>query len=227
MLGCRGGYRRIHQRSFATGGFGGVTGASWCNGGGYADGGQMEKSGDAGALRESGTGGAGRGGPVQVWQIIKRRRGTMFGKVKLFLFLWLVCFGAVLGIGIIGCGGDEALEEDTSSLADRLYEELVGEYELIRWIVKYADGGETREFKPPEVTGFMTITLNRTLKQEIEIRDKPGVAEGTFEIFPDKGVMEVRQGVVTIPLIYTWDGSIFTTTRDSGVYFETDYWRKL
>ena len=138
-----------------------------------------------------------------------------------------------------GCGGDEVLEEDdTSSLSgemtggdkadtDRLYEELVGEYELIRAIVKYADGGETLELKPPEVTGIMTITLNRRLKQEVEVQDRRAIAEGSFEIFPDEGIIEVRQGVVTVPLIYTWDGSILTTALDFGLYFETDYWRKL
>ena len=70
------------------------------------------------------------------------------------------------------CSGDEAVEEDdTASLSgeiigggekadiDRLYEELVGEYERIRAIIKYADGGETLEFKPPEATRVMTITL--------------------------------------------------------------------
>lgn len=137
-----------------------------------------------------------------------------------------------------GCGGDEVVEEDiTDSLfeemgsdkadTDRLYEELVGEYELMRSIVKYADGGETLELKPPEVTGFMTITLNRRIKQEVEFQGNRVIAEGTFEIFQDEGIIEVRQGVVTIPLIYTWDGSILTTALDFGAYFETDYWRKL
>ena len=36
----------------------------------------------------------------------------MFGKVNFRLFLWLVCFGAILGIGIIGCGGDEDDDEN-------------------------------------------------------------------------------------------------------------------
>ena len=135
-----------------------------------------------------------------------------------------------------GCGGDEAVEEDdTAGLSgsgdetdtDRLYEELVGEYELIRSIVKYADGGETLELKPPEATGIMTITLNRRIKQEVEVQGRQAIAEGTFEIFPDEGIIEVRHGVVTVPIIYTWDGSNLTTAVDFGVYFETDYWRKL
>ena len=51
-----------------------------------------------------------------------------------------------------GCGHDEAMEEDASDRRlekmggdeydiDRLYEELIGEYDLIRAIVKYAESG--------------------------------------------------------------------------------------
>ena len=139
----------------------------------------------------------------------------------------------------MGCGGDEVVDNDlTADVSqdmgggdkddtDRLYEELVGEYELIRSIVKYADGGETFDLKPPEVSGFMTITLNRRLKQEVEVQGFRVIAEGSFEIFPVEGIIQVRQGVVIVPIIYTWDGSIFTTALDFGLYFETDYWRKL
>lgn len=43
----------------------------------------------------------------------------MFGKVNFRLFLWLVCFGALLGIGFIGCGGDEEeVEEDVAENGD-------------------------------------------------------------------------------------------------------------
>ena len=41
--------------------------ASWGVGGGYADGGEMEGSKDAGALCASGTGRTGGGGEVQGW----------------------------------------------------------------------------------------------------------------------------------------------------------------
>ena len=50
-----------------------------------------------------------------------------------------------------GCGGDE---DDI----DRLYDELVGDYELMRSMVEYPDGKEPLELKPPDVTGIMTIT---------------------------------------------------------------------
>ena len=153
------------------------------------------------------------------------------GLTFLIVILMLNCL-------MTGCGNDEVMEEDvTDSLLekmggdendiDRLYEELVGEYELIKSIIKYDDISDPVELKPPEVSGIMTIALNRWLKQEVDVRGTHLIAEGSFEIFPDEGIMEVRQGVVTIPLIYTWDGSIFTTALDFGLYFETDYWRKL
>ena len=159
--------------------------------------------------------------------------------IKRDTLTFLIVNIVILNCLLTGCGGDEVVEEDVSDslieemgggdkdATERLYEELVGEYELIRSIVKYADGGETLDLKPPEVTGFMTIALNRWIKQEVEVAGNRIVAEGTFEIFPDEGIIEVRQGVVTIPLIYTWDGSILTTALDFGAYFETDYWRKL
>ena len=52
-------------------------------------------------------------------------------------------------------------------------------------------------------------------------------AEGTFEVLPDDGIIEVRHGDITVPLVYTWDGDILTTAVDVRIYFETDYWRKL
>lgn len=41
-----------------------------------------------------------------------------------------------------GCGGDE-------DNIDRLYNELVGDYELMRSIVEYPDGRVSLELKPP------------------------------------------------------------------------------
>ena len=37
---------------------------------------------------------------------------------------------------------------------DRLYEELVGEYELIRAVVKFTESGEIFDLKPPDISGF-------------------------------------------------------------------------
>ena len=73
----------------------------------------------------------------------------------------------------------------------------------------------------------MTITSNRTLRQDLEVLGTPVIAEGSFQILPDEGIIEVCHGDITVPLVYTWDGDILTTAVDAGNYFETDYWRKL
>lgn len=102
----------------------------------------------------------------------------------LIVIVMLNCFNT-------GCGIDEAVEDETENSyegmgggaeddTDRLYEELDGEYELVRSIVKYADGGETLHLKPLEVTGIMTITLNRQLRQEVEVQGNRVIAEGSF-----------------------------------------------
>ena len=59
----------------------------------------------------------------------------MFRKVNFRLFLWLVCFGAVLGIGITGCGGHE--EDDENGAAH-------GGDGGNEWIVPGAGYGVTR-----------------------------------------------------------------------------------
>lgn len=157
----------------------------------------------------------------------------MIGKI-----VGLVLVVVMLTCVMTSCGNDKVMEEDVSDSLlekmggdendiDRLYEELVGEYELIRAIVKYVESGEIIDLKPPDISGSMTVTLNRTVRQEVEVLGNEVIAEGTFELFPADGTMEVRQGAVIIPIIYTWDGSIFTTALDFGLYFETDYWRKF
>ena len=62
----------------------------------------------------------------------------MFGKVNFRLFLWLVCFGAVLGIGITGCGGDE--DDDENGVENRAAHGGNGDGE---WIVPGAGYGVT------------------------------------------------------------------------------------
>jgi len=156
----------------------------------------------------------------------------MIGKI-----VGLVLVVVMLTCVMTSCGNDEVMEEDVTDRLlekmggendiDRLYEELVGEYELNRAIVKYVESGEIIDLKPPDISGSMTVALNRTVRQEVEVLGNEVIAEGTFELFPADGTMEVRQGAVIIPIIYTWDGSIFTTALDFGIYFETDYWRKL
>ena len=67
--GCRSRRGRFHLRTLASCGICGVSGSGGGVGGRYADGGQMEESGDAGALCEGGTVGTGRGCKIQIWQM--------------------------------------------------------------------------------------------------------------------------------------------------------------
>ena len=127
-----------------------------------------------------------------------------------------IMFSAIF---MAGCGDDE---DDNANL----YEELVGNYELIRAEITYEDGSES-VVKPPEVTGRMTISSDRKITQEYELYNTPVNATGTFEIHQDKEIIEINQGDLIVSLTYTWDGSVLTTTVDIGTYIEKDFWRKL
>ena len=134
---------------------------------------------------------------------------------------------------IAGCGGDEVVDyadapKEMGDATARLLEEFSGEYELIRWIISYNDGSKSLDRAPPEITGFMTIDLHRSLRQEFEWRGDHSIVEGSFEISPDEEIMRVRlYEVVIIVVIYSWDGSTFTTTMNSNNFSETWYWRKV
>ena len=64
----------------------------------------------------------------------------MFGKVNFRYFLWLFCFCAVLGIGIIGCGGDE--DDDENDAANGGGEWIVpgAGYGATEWSLESIDG---------------------------------------------------------------------------------------
>ena len=111
---------------------------------------------------------------------------------------------------------------------DVLYSELVGTYELFRSELTFPDGDDI-VLEPPDISGRMTISSGKKMTQEIEVYDISVVVEGTFEIFPGEGVIEIDNEAVDLISrpTYTWDGSIFTTTLDIGTFIEKDFWRKL
>ena len=81
----------------------------------------------------------------------------MFGKVKLFLFLWLVCFGAVVGIGIVGCGGDED-DDGVNGAANGGNEWIERGYNSTNWMMVSLEGegryiGST--FENPDVDDIL------------------------------------------------------------------------
>ena len=117
----------------------------------------------------------------------------MFGKVNLRLFLWLVCFGAALGIGIIGCGGDEEeVEEDVAENGDESSNlpEWQGQWYLV-------------SINGKEMAGILAEIVE--LERETSVLDKkakfPGDEIGDIFI-TDESLQNhpiVHVGVVTLP----------------------------
>ena len=137
------------------------------------------------------------------------------------LLVFQLVFIVTLNFFMAGCGEDEAD-------VDTLYEELVGTYELFRAELTFSDGSEI-VLEPPDINGRMALSSARKMTQELEVYGNSIVLKGTFEIFPDEGVIEIDNETVDLisRATYTWDGSVFTTTLDVGTFIETDFWRKL
>ncbi len=137
------------------------------------------------------------------------------------LLIFQLVFIVTLNFFMAGCGEDE---DDV----DTLYEELVGTYELFRAELTFSDGSEI-VLEPPDINGRMALSSARKMTQELEVYGNSIVLKGTFEIFPDEGVIEIDNETVDLisRATYTWDGSVFTTTLDVGTFIETDFWRKL
>ena len=137
------------------------------------------------------------------------------------LLIFQLVFIVTLNFFMAGCGEDE---DDV----DTLYEELVGTYELFRAELTFSDGSEI-VLEPPNITGSMTISSDRRLTQKVKVYDTLVDVGGPFEIFPDEGFIEIDNETIDFVSkpAYTWDGSVFTTTLDTGTIIETDFWRKL
>lgn len=140
----------------------------------------------------------------------------------------LICcivFLGTLSCFIAGCGGaDDENENDT----DTLYEELAGTYELFRGELTFLDGSAV-VLEPPDIAGSMTVSSDRKITQEAKAYGNSLTIKGTFELFPDEGVIEIESEEVVFlsKPTYTWDGSVFTITTNVGTFIQKSFWRKL
>ena len=124
--------------------------------------------------------------------------------------------------------GESIDPEDEVSDVESLYKELVGTYDLFKAEITYVDQPKL-VLEPPKVVGTMTISSDRKITQKLQALGTSVFATGTLEILPDEGVMLIDNEAVDFisKSTYTWDGEILTTTLDTGLYIEKDFWRKL
>ena len=112
----------------------------------------------------------------------------MFGKVDFRLFLLLVCFGAVVGIGIIGCGGDED-DDGVNGAANGDNEWIERGYNSTQWIM-YIFEGENRyngsTYGNPDVND---ILVDREDVAPL-ISEPPSYVRTSFFTFHSDGTME-------------------------------------
>ena len=140
-----------------------------------------------------------------------------------------IAIALLLSTFMTGCGTDA---EDVNSLhegednVESLYKELVGTYDLFKAEITYV-GQPKLILEPPKVVGSMAISSNQKITQKLQVLGTAVFITNTFEILPDEGVMLLKNEDVTAKATYTWDGEILTTTVDTGLYVEKDFWRKL
>ena len=139
-------------------------------------------------------------------------------KRKFFSIVLVIAFS----LQIVACGMGEDDE------ADDLYKELVGTYNLFKAELTYPNHPMQVLF-PPDISGTMTISSDRKIIQHLSVFGVSVSVGGAFEIRPDENVFLIDNestDLISKP-IYTWDGSVLTTTLDTGTFVEKDFWRKL
>ena len=137
----------------------------------------------------------------------------------------------ILSIFLTGCGREESIIDILNPAEDsveRLYNDLVGTYDLFKAEVTYVNQPKL-VLEPPQISGTMTISSDQKIAQEINV---PGVSvsvTGTFEILVEEKLLLIDNDQVDLisKILYTWDGEVLTTTIDVGTYIEKDFWRKL
>ncbi len=153
---------------------------------------------------------------------------------KISLILTII-ITLLLSVFMTGCGEDKA-DVDTlyegKADVESLYKELVGTYELFKSEV--SEDGAKLVVEPPKVAGTMTISADQKIIQKLQVLEVSGLSTGSFEIFPNEGVMLIdfeTADFETVDIIsratYTWDGEILTMTVDAGTQVGTHFWRKV
>ena len=137
--------------------------------------------------------------------------------LRFCLFLFIVFSGWLTSCGV-----------DLDDERDSLYDELVGTYNLFKAELTYPNQ-PLLVLTPPQISGTMTISSNQRLTQTISMFGTVVSASGTFEIREDENLLIIDNDTSDLisKSIYTWNGSVLTTTLDVGAFVERDFWRKL
>ena len=171
------------------------------------------------------------------------QKGTL--QIKKINLILTIATALLLSAFMTGCGEDEADVDPVESLTsgespipeyedeadvdpvESLYKELVGTYDLLK--SEASGDGVKLVVEPPEVSGTMTISSDQKIIYKLQVFEVSDFATGSFEIFPDEGIMLIDIEAVDMisRVTYTWDGEILTMVVNFETYVGKYFWRKL
>ena len=149
------------------------------------------------------------------------QKGTL--QIKKINLILTIATALLLSAFMTGCGEDEADVDPVESL----YKELVGTYDLFK--TEVSEDGVKLVAEPPNVSGTMTISSDQKIIYKLQVFEVSDFATGSFEIFPDEGIMLIDIEAVDMisRVAYTWDGEILTMVVNFETYVGKYFWRKL
>jgi hypothetical protein len=135
-------------------------------------------------------------------------------------------------IGILGqascddCEPEQQSSEAYSAHAEAISpSELIGDYTLHSFWVKYKDGSIiTSEML--SASGTMKLTENRMTQSIVVSGASPITVSGTYYVSGDKIMARTDDGFSSV-LSAVWDGTYLTTTVVLPEYTEKDVWKKV
>ena len=152
--------------------------------------------------------------------------------MKKISLIFTIIITLLLSAFMVGCGEDET---DGDTLyegkvdVESLYKELVGTYDLFK--SEASEDGVQLVVEPPKIAGTMTISSDQKITIKLKVLEFSDFVRGSFEIFPNEGVMSIDYETVEViskeTFAYTWDGEILTMTGDDGTQVGTHFWRKV